>query len=134
MLEDPTILKTDGGIDMNLGMSWLTKHKSLISCSPRTVNFEHPSSMRVQNGDELRMDALKKVEPHASTVRPLQDVPDVYDYTDFFKVLIRTLSSLLFLRIERCALMVHEHGSKKTSLIIPIDGLAELLRFSSTTS
>jgi hypothetical protein len=41
-LADLTILKFDGDIDVILGMDWLTKHKGLISCSPRSVSLEHP--------------------------------------------------------------------------------------------
>jgi hypothetical protein len=33
-LADLTILKSDGDIDVILGMDWLIKHKGLISCSP----------------------------------------------------------------------------------------------------
>jgi hypothetical protein len=33
-LADLIVLKSDGDIDVILGMDWLTKHKGLISCSP----------------------------------------------------------------------------------------------------
>jgi len=38
---DLTVLKLDG-IDVILGMDWLTAHKGVISCSPRIVTLEHP--------------------------------------------------------------------------------------------
>ena len=41
-MADLIILKLDGDIDVILGMDWLTKHKDLISCSPRAINPEHP--------------------------------------------------------------------------------------------
>ena len=41
-LVDLTVLKSDGDIDVILGMDWLTKHKGLISCSPRSVSLERP--------------------------------------------------------------------------------------------
>lgn len=54
------MLKSDGDIDVILGMDWLTKHKGLISCFPRSVNLEHPSGMRVQVDIELRSEDEKK--------------------------------------------------------------------------
>jgi hypothetical protein len=46
-LADLTVLKSDDDIDVILGMDWLTKHKGLISCSPRSVSLEHPGGFRV---------------------------------------------------------------------------------------
>jgi hypothetical protein len=56
-----TVLKLEG-IDVILGMHWLTAHKGVISCSPRLVTLEHPSGKKI------------KVEPLKS-----QDVPQVYN-------------------------------------------------------
>jgi hypothetical protein len=40
-LVDLIVLKSDGDIDVILGMDSLTKHKCLISCSPQSVSLEH---------------------------------------------------------------------------------------------
>ena len=46
-LADLIVLKSDGDIDVILGMDWLTKHKGLISCFPQSVSLEHPGGFRV---------------------------------------------------------------------------------------
>ena len=46
-LADLIVLKSDGDIDMILGMDWLTKHKGSISCSPQSFTLEHPGGFRV---------------------------------------------------------------------------------------
>ena len=46
-LANMTVLKSDGDIDVILGMDWLTKHKGLISCFPQSVSLEHPGGFRV---------------------------------------------------------------------------------------
>ena len=60
-MADLTVLKSEG-IDVILGMDWLTKHKGVISCSPRLVTLELPSGKKVE------------VEPLKS-----RDVPRVYN-------------------------------------------------------
>ena len=40
---DLTVLESEG-IEVILGMDWLTAHKGIISCSPRFVSVEHPTS------------------------------------------------------------------------------------------
>jgi hypothetical protein len=47
-LVELTVLKSDGDVDVILGMDWLTKHKGLISCSPRFVSLEHLGGFQVQ--------------------------------------------------------------------------------------
>jgi hypothetical protein len=44
---DLTVLPSKG-IDVILGMDWLTAHKGVISCSPRLVTLEHPSGKKVR--------------------------------------------------------------------------------------
>ena len=78
------MLKSDGDIDVILGMDWLTKHKGLISCFPRSVNLEHPSGMRVQVDIELRSEDEKKAELHALTEKTLESMPVVCEYPDVF--------------------------------------------------
>jgi hypothetical protein len=58
---DLTVLPSEG-IDVILGMDWLTAHKGVISCLPRLVTLEHPSGKKVE------------VEPLKS-----RDVPQVYN-------------------------------------------------------
>ena len=41
-LVDLTLLPSVG-LDVILGMDWLTQHKGVISCSPRYVEITHPS-------------------------------------------------------------------------------------------
>jgi hypothetical protein len=41
-LADLTLLPSEG-LDVILGMDWLTQHKGVISCSPRYVEITHPS-------------------------------------------------------------------------------------------
>ena len=41
-LADLTLLPSDG-LDVILGMDWLTQHKGVISCSPRYVEITHTS-------------------------------------------------------------------------------------------
>jgi hypothetical protein len=44
---DLTVLESTG-IDMILGMDWLTKYNGMVSCNPRFIQLEHPSGMEVQ--------------------------------------------------------------------------------------
>ena len=64
-LVDLIVLKSDGDIDVILGVGWLTKHKGLISCSPRLVSLENPSGIRVQIDAELRIEDEKNTGLHA---------------------------------------------------------------------
>jgi hypothetical protein len=66
-LADLTVLKSDGDIDVILGMDWLTKHKGLISCSPRSISLEHPGGFRVKIDATHRLNDTEKVELHALT-------------------------------------------------------------------
>ena len=83
-LADLIVLKSDGDIDVILGMDWLTKHKGLISCFPRSVSLEHPRGFRVQIDATHRLDDAEKAKLHALTEKTLQDVPVVYEYPDIF--------------------------------------------------
>ena len=55
-LANLTVLKSDGDIDVILGMDWLTKHKGLISCFPQSISLEHPRGFRVQIEATHRLD------------------------------------------------------------------------------
>jgi hypothetical protein len=43
---DLTVLPSNG-IDVILGMDWITAHKGVISTSPRLVTLVHPDGARV---------------------------------------------------------------------------------------
>jgi len=82
-LADLTVLKSDG-IDVILGMDWLTAHKGVISCSPRLVTLEHPS------GKKIEVELLKSQDvPQVCNLSNLKektlfDVPFVCEYPDVF--------------------------------------------------
>ena len=44
---DLTILISNG-IDVILGMDWLTRHRGVISCFPRSVELIHPSGQEIE--------------------------------------------------------------------------------------
>ena len=54
-LADLTLLPSDG-LDVILGMDWLTQQKGLISCSPRFVEITHPSGHIIRC--ELNLDRM----------------------------------------------------------------------------
>jgi hypothetical protein len=83
-LADLTVLKSDGDIDVILGIDWLTKHKGLMSCSPRSVSLVHPRGFRVQIDTTHWLDDAEKAELHALTEKIVQDVPVVCEYPDIF--------------------------------------------------
>ena len=80
---DLTVLQSNG-IDVILGMDWLTAHKGLISCSLRLVTLEHPCGRKIE------------VEPLSAKGTPLiynlnnlgekslSEVPIVCEYLDGF--------------------------------------------------
>ena len=82
-MADLTVLKSEG-IDVILGLDWLTKHKGVISCSPRLVILEHPS------GKKIVVEPLKSREvPQVHNLddvegKTLFDVPVVCEYSDVF--------------------------------------------------
>ena len=78
------VLKSDGDIDVILGMDWLTKHKGLISCSPRSVSLERPGGFWVQIDATHRLDEAEKAKLHALIEKTLQDVPVVCEYPKVF--------------------------------------------------
>jgi hypothetical protein len=80
---DLTVLPLEG-IDVILGMDWLTAHKGVISCSPSLVTLEHPS------GKKVEVEPLKSRDvPHVYNLnnleeRTLEDVPVVCEYPNVF--------------------------------------------------
>jgi len=79
-LADLTLLPSEG-LDVILGMDWLTLHKGVISCFPRYVEITHPRGHTV------------RIEPHqgqtvsmlcALEAKSIEEVPIVCEYPDVF--------------------------------------------------
>ena len=83
-LADLIVLKSDGDIDVILGMDWLTKHKGFISCFPRSINLEHPSGIRVQINAKHGLEDENKAKLHGLIENKLESMPVVYEYPDIF--------------------------------------------------
>jgi len=77
---DLTLLPSEG-LDVILGMDWLTQHQGVISCLPRFVKITHPSGRRIH------------LEPHKGNAdsmlftletKTMEEVPIVCEYPDVF--------------------------------------------------
>ena len=70
------------GIEVVLGMNWMTKYKGVINCSKKSI------SITISDGDKVAYTATKpssKVHCHTSLVNPsLEEVPVVCEYPDVF--------------------------------------------------
>ena len=70
------------GIEVVLGMNWMTKYKGVINCSKKSI------SITTSDGDKVAYTATKpssKVHCHTSVVGPaLEEVPVVCEYPDVF--------------------------------------------------
>ena len=82
-LADLTVLKSDG-IDVILGMDWLTAHKGVISCSPRLVTLEHPSGKKIEVEPLKYQDVPQVCNLSNLKEKTLFDVPVVCEYPDVF--------------------------------------------------
>jgi hypothetical protein len=80
---DLTVLPLEG-IDIILGMDWLTAHKGVISCSPRLVTLEHPSGKKVEVEPLKSRDVPQVYNLNKLEERTLEDVPVVSEYPDLF--------------------------------------------------
>ena len=78
-LADLTVLKLDG-IDVILGMDWLTAHKGVISCSPRLVTLEHPSWKKIEVEPLKSQDVPQVCNLSNLKEKTLFDVPVVCEY------------------------------------------------------
>jgi len=79
-LADLTVLE-HSGIDVILGMDWLTKHKGLVSCAPRFVELTHP------DGDRIKFTPwYPKTVPMLCCMKEktLEEIPVVCEYPDVF--------------------------------------------------
>ncbi|CAN6335094.1 unnamed protein product [Urochloa humidicola] len=77
---DLTVLKSDG-IEVILGMDWLTEHKGVTSCSPRLVVLENPSERTVQF-EPLKSRDVPMV--YSLVTKTLEQIPVVCEYPDVF--------------------------------------------------
>ena len=79
-LADLTLLPFDG-LDVILGMDWLTQHKEVISCSPRYVEIIHLSGhvIRCVPNIDRTVSMLCALE-----AKSVEEVPVVYEYPDVF--------------------------------------------------
>ena len=79
-LADLTLLPSDGLVDI-LGMDWLTRHKGVISCSPRYVEITHPSGrvLRCEPNHEKKAPMICALE-----AKSVEEVPVVSEYPDVF--------------------------------------------------
>ncbi|WVZ54227.1 hypothetical protein U9M48_005057 [Paspalum notatum var. saurae] len=77
---DLTILCSDG-IDVILGMDWLTRHRGVISCFPRSVKLVHPSGQEVEF---VPVQSLATHQLHNLVTHTIDEVPVVCEYPDVF--------------------------------------------------
>ena len=79
-LADLTLLPYDG-LDVILGMDWLTQHKGILSCSPRYVEITHPSGhvIRCEPNLERTVSMLCALE-----AKSVEEVPVVSEYPNVF--------------------------------------------------
>jgi hypothetical protein len=80
---DLTVLQSEG-IDVILGMDWLTAHKGVISCSPRLVTLEHPSGKKIEVEPLKSRDVPQVYNLNSLGKKTLDDVPVVCEYPDVF--------------------------------------------------
>jgi hypothetical protein len=77
---DLTVLPSHG-IDVILGMDWITTHKGVISTSPRLVTLLHPDGTRVTFEPMKSRDIPAVYSLHTKAI---SDVPVVCEYEDVF--------------------------------------------------
>jgi hypothetical protein len=78
---DLTVLPSHG-IDVILGMDWITAHKGVISTSPRLVTLVHPDGMRVTFEPMKSRDIPVVYNLHTKAI---SDVSMVCEYEDVFQ-------------------------------------------------
>ncbi|WVZ95373.1 hypothetical protein U9M48_041145 [Paspalum notatum var. saurae] len=77
---DLTILCSDG-IDVILGRDWLTRHRGVISCSPRSVKLVHPTRQEVEF---VPVQSLATHQLHSLVTKTIDEIPVVCEYPDVF--------------------------------------------------
>jgi hypothetical protein len=79
-LGDLTVLPSNG-IDVILGMDWITTHKGVFSTSPRLVTLVHPDGTKVTFEPMKFRDILVVYSLHKKAI---SDVPVVCEFEDVF--------------------------------------------------
>jgi hypothetical protein len=79
-LADLTLLPSKG-LDVILGMDWLTQHKGVISCSPRYVEITHSSGHIIHCKPNQGKTVSMLCALEAKTI---EEVPVVNEYPDVF--------------------------------------------------
>ena len=79
-LADLVVLKSKG-IDVILGMDWLSRHNGLIGCTDKVVHLTNPEGVRVTchtrgSGSDPMVFSME--------AKPLEEVPVVNEYPDVF--------------------------------------------------
>ena len=69
------------GLDVILGMDWLTQHKRVISCSPRYVDITHPNGHMIRCEPNLERTVSMLCALEAKSV---EKVPVVSEYPNVF--------------------------------------------------
>jgi hypothetical protein len=79
-LADLVVFKS-GGIDVILGMDWLSRYNGLIGCTDKVVHLTNPEGIRV-----ICHTRESEVNPMVFTIeaKPLEGVPVVNEYPDVF--------------------------------------------------
>ena len=79
-LTDLVVLKSEG-IDVILGMDWLSRHNGLIGCTDKVVHLTNPEGVRVtyhtrESGSNPMVFSMQ--------AKSLEEVPVVNEYLDVF--------------------------------------------------
>jgi hypothetical protein len=79
-LADLVVLKS-GGIDVILGMDWLSRHNGLIGCTDKVVYLTNPDGIQVTcHTRDSKFDPMV----FSAEAKPLEGVPVVNEYPDVF--------------------------------------------------
>jgi hypothetical protein len=79
-LGDLTVLPSNG-IDVILGMDWITAHKGVISTSPRLVTMVHPDRTRVTFEPMMSQEIPAVYSLHTKAI---SDIPVGCEFEDVF--------------------------------------------------
>jgi hypothetical protein len=79
-LADLVVLKSKG-IDVILGMDWLSQHHGLISCADKVVHLTNPDAIQVTCHTRGHMLDIMVFNMEAKSI---EDVPVVQEYPDVF--------------------------------------------------
>ncbi|WVZ84108.1 hypothetical protein U9M48_031170 [Paspalum notatum var. saurae] len=75
-----TTVLPSSGMDVILGMDWLTRHSGVIICKPRLVRLTHPGGQLVESVPVRSPTSYL----HSLVTKSVEEVPVVREYPDFF--------------------------------------------------